>query len=498
MIEPVANRPANSLPAARGGYLVLFGRLALTFLLMLTLLAVVYSYLTAYSANRYFEATYQRLNHEVAAHIAKFARPFINQEVNRRGADEIFFNAMVTNPSAEVYLLDSTGTILLYHAPAEKIKRSRVSLTPVRQFIQTGGQVYTKGDDPRSERGTKIFSAAEVIRQGQLQGYVYVILGSEEYGSVMTRLRQDYVLQWGTKTMLITLLSALIIGLLVVYYQTRNLRDAVRTVSRFSRGDFSARIRVRSSSEVAELADTFNDMADRLTSTIADLRQSEQVRRDMVATISHDLRTPITAIHGYAETLFLKPALDKAQTKQYVGIILQSTETLVKRVNELFELSKLDAQEAPMQREPFILADLVTEVFAKFQLLAGRKHLAFECLNCNLPSLCYADVGMLERVIQNLVENAVRYAPDGSFVRVALEKNESLLTVSVLNRAGVVSESVWAYLEGNASARPPSVGLGLAIVRKILMLHQTQLSVERHAEGNVRFSFDLPVYAAPV
>lgn len=272
MSEPVDDHPADSHHTASGGYLVLFGRLALTFLLMLMLLAAVYSYLTAYSANRYFEATYQRLNHEVAAHIAKFARPFINQQVNRRGADEIFFNAMVTNPSAEVYLLDSAGTILVYHAPDEKIKRSRVSLGPVRQFIQARGRVYIKGDDPRSEGETKIFSAAEVLRNGRLQGYVYVILGSEEYGSVMTRLRQEYVLQWGTKTGLITLLAALTIGLLAFYYQTRNLRHVVQTISQFSRGDFAARIRVRSSSEVAQVADTFNNMADRLASTIADLR----------------------------------------------------------------------------------------------------------------------------------------------------------------------------------------------------------------------------------
>lgn len=495
---------ARSTPAATGDvaphrvYLSLFGRLALTFLLGLTLLAAVYGYLTVYSANRYFEATYQRLNNEVAAHIAKFARPFIDQEVNRRGADEIFFNAMVTNPSAEVYLLNSTGTILVYHAPDEKIKRHRVSLAPVQRFIQAHGQVYIKGDDPRSEGEAKIFSAAEVRRNGRLQGYVYVILGSEEYGSAMTLLRQDYVLQWVTKTGLITLLAALVIGLLAFYYQTRNLRHVVQTISQFSRGDFAARIRVRSSSEVAQVADTFNNMADRLASTIADLRQSEQVRRDLVANISHDLRTPIAAIHGYAETLALKPNLNEAQTKQYVGVILQSTGTLIKRVNELFELSKLEAREIPLQREPFMLADLVTEVFAKFELLAQRKNLAFDCINCDLPSPCYADVGMLERVIQNLVENAVRYAPDGSFAQLELAQKEQSLTVSVLNGANPVLEPVWAYLAGDVSVRPPSVGLGLAIVRKILSLHQSQLSVERRADGRVCFSFALPVYTTPV
>lgn len=494
----------HSIASANGGitpsqvHLGLFGRLALTFLLVLTLLASVYGYLTVYSANRYFEATYQRLNNEVAAHIAKFARPFISQKVNRRGADEIFFNAMVTNPSAEVYLLDSVGTILVYHAPDEKIKLRRVSLVPVRQFVQAHGQTYIKGDDPRSEGRKKIFSAAEVIHNGRLQGYVYVILGSEEYGPAMTTLRQDYVLQWGAKTGLITLLAALAIGLLAFYHQTRNLRRVVQTISEFSRGDFAARIRVRSSSEVAQVADTFNNMADRLASTIADLQRSEQVRRDLVANISHDLRTPIAAIHGYAETLALKPTLNDAQARQHVGVILQSTGTLIKRVNELFELSKLEAKEAPLQREPFMLADLVTEVFARFALLAQRKNLAFTCTNCDLPSPCYGDVGTLERVIQNLVENAVRYAPDGGFVHLELAQKEQVLTVSVRNGVSAIPEPVWSYLTSNASVRPPGVGLGLAIVRKILSLHQFELSVERLADGSVCFSFALPVYTAPV
>jgi signal transduction histidine kinase len=497
-MNPQTGTSANRTEPDHRWPLSLFTKLALTFLLILTLLAIIYSYLTAYSANRYFEATYQRLNQDVAAHIAKFARPFINQQVNRRGADEIFFNAMVTNPSAEVYLLDSTGRILLYHAPISKIKRQRVSLEPVRQFIQTHGQAFVKGDDPRNASEQKIFSAAEVIRDGRQQGYVYVILGSEEYGSAMALLRQDYVLQWGLKTMIITLLAALTVGLLAFYFQTRNLRAVVQTVKKFSEGDFSARIQVGESSEVAQVAATFNAMADRLTSTIANLRLSEQVRRDLVANISHDLRTPITAIRGYAETLALTATLNDTQTKQYVSIILQSTNTLMKRVNELFELSKLDTKEASLQREPFILADLVTEVFSKFQLLVQSKHIAFECINCDLTTPCYADISLMERVIQNLVENAVSYTPESGFIQLELENKGQLISVSVLNSMPELSEPVWAYMTGSASARPPNVGLGLLIVRKILSLHQTELSVERLTDDTVCFSFTLPVYIVPV
>lgn len=145
-----------------------------------------------------------------------------------------------------------------------------------------------------------------------------------------------------------------------------------------------------------------------------------------------------------------------------------------------------------------MLADLVTEVFAKFVLLAQQKNLAFECVNCDLPSPCYADVGMLERVIQNLVENAVRYTPNGEGVRVELETSGQWITVSVLNRTDAITEPVWAYLTDKASVRPPNVGLELAIVRKILSLHQTCLTVEQRPDGSLRFSFALPGYVAPV
>lgn len=486
-------------PIVNGHRLSLFSQLAFTFLLMLGLLATVNGYLTFTLVNRYFEATHQRLNREVAAHIVKFMAPFTHEGVNRKGADAIFFQAMVTNPSVEVYLLDSTGRIDLYHAADGEIKRHYVNTAPIQAYIQNQGTTYIKGDNPRDEQHQAIFSAASVVQNGRLQGYVYVILTSSTYGSVMGLLRQNYVVQWGLGTLLITLLAALAIGLLAVYRLTKNLRHIIERVQLFQTGDLSTRIRVEPTSELASLADTFNNMAETLTQNIDQLQQAEQLRRNLVATVSHDLRTPLAAIHGYAETLVLKDSLPETQTKEYAGIILQSTNKLIKLVAELFELSKLEARETQLHREPFVLAELVMEVFTKFRLIAQQKQIAFTCENCQIPALCLADIGLTERVLQNLVENAIRYAPTGSFVRINLLLESTTITVHVENATDSLSEPVRAYLrgsspDGNLAGRPTGVGLGLAIVRKILGLHNSSLVTSLPGDQTIQFTFPLPVY----
>lgn len=486
--------------ADRRFYVGLYGKISLTVLVLLTALAAGYGYLTAYSANRYFEATHQRLNFDVAGHIATFARPFLEQGVDQAAAEHIFFNAMVTNPSTEVYLLDSTGTILLFHAPADKIKRKRVSLTPLREFIQTQGQAYLKGDDPRSGDDQKIFSAAEVRLTGRMRGYVYVILGGQDYRTVMERLLQSYVLPWGLLTMLITLTATVLIGTMSLFRLKRGIDAVTGALRRFRQGDFSARIPDTAGRELALVANTFNDMADTLNRTINDLTHSERTRRELVASISHDLRTPITAMHGYAQALTTNDLPADTQLK-YAGVIAQGTERLIKLVDELAELAKLEARDTQAQPEPFAIADLLGEVVTQFQLLARNRQMALLCLNCQLPVFCYADVGLIERVLQNLLENALNNTPVGGTIQVALHQTTpDRLTVSVQNTMETLTEAVRVYLTDDTRTgndpviRPPATGLGLAIVDKILSLHHTKLRASQPRTDVVRFWFDLAVF----
>lgn len=468
-------------------------------LALLSALAIGYGYFTAYSANRYFEATHQRLNADVAAHIAEFSKPFLKQGVNRSGADAIFFNTMVTNPSTEVYLLDTAGVLLLYHAPVERIRRRRVSLAPIRQFIRMGGTDYVKGDDPRSEQGQKIFSAAEVRQNGRLQGYVYVILGGEAYQTVMEQLFRGYVLPWGILILLTTLTAAGLMGLLWVYRLRRSMNVVIDGVRQFQQGDLSARIPVMDSRELALVANTFNDMAMTLADSVERLTQSERVRRELVANISHDLRTPITAIHGYAQALTTH-ALPVETQQKYADTLVQSTGKLVKLIDELAELTKLEARETVPVFEPFPFADVLGEVLTRFTLLAESQQITLTCLNCQLPVICLADVGLIERVLQNLLENALKNTPTGGTVRVELRQSTpNVLTVIIENTVFGFPGSLALFLTSSSSARSVGTasepaGLGLSIVDKMLSLHHTRLQVGQPNPDTLCLSFDLPVF----
>lgn len=481
----------------------LYWKIAIIFLLLLTVLAIIYVYLTAYSAQRYFEATHQRLNREVAAHIVEFMMPFQNGKVKQKEAERIFFNVMVTNPSVEVYLLDTVGNILAYHAPAGKIKLKRINLQRVKQFINARGQLFIRGDDPRHPQAQKIFSVAKVQRGKRVWGYVYVVLTSEEYVAETKLLLESHVLRLGLLTMTITLVAALLIGLLAFWVITKNLNQIIQTVKQFREGDWHARIPLKPTGDLGELAKTFNEMADTLLRNVEELNRTEKLRRELIGNISHDLRTPLAAVHGYAETMLMKKdSLTNEERNHYTSVILQSSDSLKKLVDALFELSKLEANEIQAHPESFVIAELLQEAYSEFRITAQQKGIRLICEMCEDPSLVYADIGLLERVLQNLLDNAVKFTPAGGTVILQLTRQQGVLEISVTDSGPGIPETMLPYLFDHyqrlSRANAEGAGLGLVIVKKILELHQIQIFVRSTLGQGTRFWFQLPYYQSPV
>jgi signal transduction histidine kinase len=480
----------------------LYWKISFTFLLILAILAFSYVFMTAFSAKLYFEATHQRLNNEVAAHIAKFMPPFVNDTINHTQAKRVFFNVMVMNPSVEVYLLNTQGDILSFYAPDKKIIRKKVSLTPILEFIETKGSAFILGDDPKSNSAQKIFSAAKVEKNNALLGYIYVVLASEEYDSATGLLLQSHFFKLGTKTILITLVAAFIVGLLAFHFIMQNLDKIMQTVKGFRKGNLQARIKVNSRDELAVLAHTFNEMADTLEKNLEELKTVEKLRRELIANVSHDLRTPIAAVHGYAETIVMKKdTLSKEEREHYTNIILQSTEKLTKLVDQLFELSKLEALERKPHLELFNIAELVQEVYHQYLILAGQKKISMNCINCHDNTFVLADIGMMERVLQNLIDNAIKYTPQEGAISIRLSYQDNQLDIIVSNTGPGIPAAYLPHIferyspkSTNGPAFPPSgMGLGLVIVKKILDLHGFTIDVQTQPNGETHFCFQLPI-----
>jgi signal transduction histidine kinase len=457
---------------------------------------------TAFSAKQYFEATHQRLNREVAAHIAKFMPPFVNDSINDAQAKRVFFNVMVMNPSVEVYLLNPGGKILSYYAPDKKIIRKKVSLTPILAFIKTQGYTFILGDDPKSSSAKKIFSAAKVEKNNKLLGYIYVVLASEEYDSATGGLLQSHIFKLGTKTMLITLVAAFIAGLFAFRFIMQNLDKIMQTVKEFRKGNLQARIKVDSSDELALLAHTFNEMADTLEKNLEELKTVEKLRRELIANVSHDLRTPIAAVHGYAETIVMKKdTLSPAERERYTNIILQSTEKLAKLVDQLFELSKLEAPERKPHVEVFNIAELVQEVYHRYLILAGQKKISMNCIHCQDNIFVRADIGMMERVLQNLIDNAIKYTPEEGAISIRLGTQDNQLDILVSNTGPGIPASYLPHIFERYSQKstssptlpPGGMGLGLVIVKRILDLHGFTIDVQTQPDKETHFRFQLPI-----
>ena len=285
----------------------LYWKISATLLVLLVVIGCAYVFITADTVQVYFQEKNQRLHADLANHIVTEVKPSYKQgKVDETSMDKIMSSMMAINPSIEVYLLDTEGVILNYVAPYKKVKLSEVNLGPIKSFLTNEGQKFVKGDDPRNPGIQKEFSAAPIMEDDQLVGYVYVILASEERDIAAQDVVGDYIMRLGGKTMIITLFTTLGVGLLVFWFITRYLNKIIGTVKRFKEGHLDERIPVESSGELRTLAVTFNDMAAELLENIERIKSTESLRRELVANVSHDLRTPLSIIHGYVETMLMK------------------------------------------------------------------------------------------------------------------------------------------------------------------------------------------------
>jgi signal transduction histidine kinase len=234
-------------------------------------------------------------------------------------------------------------------------------------------------------------------------------------------------------------------------------------------------------------------MTQRIAEQWRELTRQDQQRRELFANISHDLRTPLTSLHGYLETLLVKAdMLDLAERRRYLEIALAQSRKVSRLSQELFELARLEYGVVKPEKEHFALADLVQDVFQKFELSAeARQQRLVADIAPSLPAVT-ADLGMIERVLTNLLDNAIRHTPAGGEIVVQLRPDEAGVRVEISDTGpGIPSELRTALFTRPmfSSAGGRSGGLGLVIVQRILQLHGSDIRLLPRPEKGAVFSF---------
>ncbi|KAF1014132.1 MAG: Sensor histidine kinase ResE [Stenotrophomonas maltophilia] len=327
---------------------------------------------------RHEQEVVQRLSLGLAEHIAQRSELMDTSGMRDAEVRALFGQLMAVNPSVEVYLLDDEGRILGHDAPSDHLKRDRVDLAPLRALL-SGASLPILGDDPRSSSGRKVFSVAPLMVQGQPGGYVYVVLVGEHRQMLSDDLAAGS--QWRTTLWSVVLAGTLglLAGLAAFYWVTRPLRQLTRRIQAF---DIDApaplppppALPAHERGELAILEHAHAQMAHRLGEQWQQLRQQDLQRRELVANISHDLRTPLSSLHGYLETLALKDASQSAEDRRrYLSIALAQSSKVGGLARALFELARLEHGGVRLEWETFALPELLQDVLQKFELAAQAR-----------------------------------------------------------------------------------------------------------------------------
>ncbi len=476
----------------------LHGRLLLVLAGLLVPMGVLFVAITLASARGYYQEITQEQNAGLAASLVEQSDIMLGSTVDQEKLKSLAEMLAMTNPNVEIYVLDEDGAILGGGTTDTRLLADRVELDAIETFL-AGGSFPLRGTDPRRRQRT-IFSAARLA--GGL-GYLYVVLTNEVQTSFIRNVQTSTVLRlslWGSGVLLTILLLGGSLGFALLTRRLRRLRAAMTA---FERSDLEtvemplAPVR-RSSDELDEVQNIFLRMVDRIRRQVGALRRADDQRRELVTNISHDLRTPLAALQGYLETLQIKhDSLTTAEQADYLSAARQHGERLDRLIAQLFELSRLDAEALP-QIESFPLQELAHDVIQKFRIPAEVKGVALEVFGPTDLPFVIGDLGLIERALTNLIDNAIRHTPAGGTVTLRLEPTgERTIRVMVADTGeGIRSDALPRIFERfyqvPSAERPRGgSGLGLAIVKRIIELHGSSIEVESQPDKGARFWFEL-------
>lgn len=494
-------------------------RLALVVVVSLTLLCGAMLYWQDQQAQRRQDAYDQWQNLQLARYIAdRQAKPMIDAQGQVRSgalADTAMYIGLI-HPALEAYLLDTQGRVLQHSLPAPGPALQQVNLGAVQPLLnlrlsgaERSLQLPVYGDDPRQPGRPNLVSIAALPDDAHVQGYLYVVLRGAAASEVSAQNlgQSQFGPAWG-----LTLTAVALVALTIVALQmtiTGRLRRLAAQLQAFRQPDGAALLGPRAvQDEIDLVAQAAGQLQTRVQQQFHQLEEGDRLRRELLSNITHDLHTPIANIQGYVETLLLAgDKLSPALRQQYLQTSMAHCQRLSRRVAELFELARLESGQAQAQLEPFCIADLLNDVAQSQQLSAQQRGVVL-CLapDIDRQAQVLADIRLIERVLQNLVENALRHTPALGRVELALQIHGAHIVVRVSdNGQGIavqdlphIFERYWSKRDGTADAPVPSAaaGLGLAIVKRILALHGSQIDVRSALREGTEFSFALPTVTA--
>ncbi len=497
----------------------LFARLLLGITLLLLILGATVLWVTHKSQKLYHLELNQQLHSPVAMYIAQNADLVTDNRINPKRITALANHLMMLNPGVEVYALDLSGTIIASANPDAKLTRSRIDMKPIHQYLSDQRSFPLLADNPLDATNKTIFSAFPVYPPNTVDerndgekipvGYVYVVLASQLDLSFRESIYAHASTHSLAKTLTAILVLAAIAAGVLFFLLTIRLRRLKRDVAR--QMTVSAlptplipQVPSQGHDELDELAYAYQHMTRALEFRNRQLQHADSSRRELFASVSHDLRTPLTTLQSYLETLMTHGnRFDEKDRDRYLHTALNHTRRLNSLVTDLFELTRLDNGDMQPRWETFSVLELAHDIVQDYKPGCDQKAVKLEVRHKVSESnrlLVRADIAMTTRVFTNLMSNALRFTKAHDQISITLQQLAANRITIVFSDTGVgMSESKQKLITSQQTLTQwkrdyrARGGLGLQIVRRILILHGSDMLLESRSGKGTRFTFHLPM-----
>ena len=380
-------------------------------------------------------------------------------------------------------------------------------------FVDADFRVYMTTPDMRQFRGLTLPSELlDPILEGRvvsIQGLLTdlfptrmltvaypIILHDYVAGAVLLNASIPELERTTSDVVRITVMSMLFTGLVAfvfIYFSSRTIVRPLLAMNEAAKviagGDFEKRIEVKTRDEVGQLGESFNNMAESLA-------QQERLRRDFLANVSHDLRTPLTSMRGFLEAM-LDGTASPDKTQRYLSIVLQETERLSEMANDILDLNRLHGEDLSLTHSEFDVNDLIRKTASAFEPRVAERGLTFEMKLDGIANTL-ADYEKIQRVVYNLIDNALKFTPPGGQIMIETKTEGKKILVKIEDTGcGILPEQQKRvfdrFYKADESRSAAGSGLGLSIVQAFIKAHGENITLASKADEGSEFAFTLPV-----
>ena len=396
---------------------------------------------------------------------------------------------------ADVWIVDDNLNIISYGMGQHAVSTTSQLPESAKQIVDevlTGKTEFSESfskflDTPTLTVGTPIFGDNNIIIGA-------VLLHSPVNGIDIAVSKNNLIL---SISIIVALLLALILSIGLSYSFTKPLKLMNATAIKLADGDYNVKTGINQKDEIGTLANNLDILALRLNDASKESEKLENLRRDFIANISHELRTPVTVIRGSLEALNDNVISEKNQIKEYYSQMLSESMHLQRLINDLLDLSRLQNMNFSLEMSAVSLCDIISDVIRSAKSLANEKNITILFDNQAVDCSIFGDYGRLRQMLLIIMDNAVKFSPQNGHINITMSQKENLV-LSIHDEGTGISEHDLPYIfdrfyKTKSNENKTGTGLGLSIAKQIANRHNINISVLSSPQHGSEFIFSFDI-----